>query len=71
MKSAYEVYPSPDGWRWRLRAGNREKVSSGEAYTSKRGALRGVRSHREAAATEVVIVVDSPALKPLDMERVP
>ena len=26
------VYPSPDGWRWRIQGGNNENLASGEAY---------------------------------------
>lgn len=37
----FEVYPSKNGYRWRLKAGNGEVVATGEEYSSKDGAVRG------------------------------
>ena len=39
----FVVYSAPDGYRWRLVAGNGEIVASGEAYTRKRDAMRACR----------------------------
>ena len=36
----YEVYPAPDGWRWRLVAANGRIVATGEAHTRKGDAVR-------------------------------
>lgn len=38
----FEVYPSGDAWRWRLRAPNGEIVAQGEGYTRKSQAHRAV-----------------------------
>jgi uncharacterized protein YegP (UPF0339 family) len=39
----FETYEAPDGWRWRLVAGNGEIVASGEAYSRERDAKRAAR----------------------------
>lgn len=33
------VYPAPDGWRWRLRGGNHETISTGESHQYPSGAV--------------------------------
>jgi uncharacterized protein YegP (UPF0339 family) len=44
MAKHIEVYPSPDGWRFRAIAANGEIVANGEAYTRKWSAKRAARS---------------------------
>lgn len=39
-KPKFEVYPAPDGWRWRLVAANGRIVATGEAHTRKTDAVR-------------------------------
>ena len=52
----YELFKGASGdWRWRLKSGNGEVVASGEGYTTKHGARRGIDAHRRAACTERVI----------------
>lgn len=53
-----EVYQAADGWRWRLKAENGEIVATGEAYTTKQGAERGVDTFRRCAAEVRVSPVD-------------
>jgi uncharacterized protein YegP (UPF0339 family) len=54
----YEVYCSASGgWRWRLKSANGEIVASGEAYTRRQDALRGVEAHRRAAIRAQVAVI--------------
>jgi uncharacterized protein YegP (UPF0339 family) len=59
MKQAhFEVYKAKDGWRWALKAKNGKIVSdSGEAFTTKRGALASVQVVKDHAASAVVDVV--------------
>lgn len=45
----FVVYQAPDGWRWRLVAGNGEVVASGEAYTRKADAVRACRAFKVGA----------------------
>lgn len=41
----FEVYKSRKQWRWRLKARNGKIIAtSGESYTRRAGALKGVRS---------------------------
>ena len=41
------------GWRWRLRAANGEIISTGEAYTRRRDAVRGAkRAHPRVRLVE-------------------
>jgi uncharacterized protein len=42
MAAEFELYKSGSQYRWRLQAGNNEVIASGEAYTSKAGALKGI-----------------------------
>ena len=44
-------------WRWRLKSANGEIVASGEAYTRRQDALRGVEAHRRAAIRAQVAVI--------------
>lgn len=44
-KYQWEIRKAKDGWRWRVRAGNRRIVAeSGEAYSRKSGVLRAIQS---------------------------
>ena len=40
----FEVYPSKDGWRWRLKAGNGRIVATGEAHTRRADAVRAAQN---------------------------
>lgn len=60
----FEIYQTgPRSWRWRLKAGNREIVASGESYTREADARRGVYVLCEAA------VVGSISVKRLKPKR--
>ena len=50
MAAEFELYKSGSEYRWRLQAANNEVVASGEAYTSKAAALRGIDAVKRAAA---------------------
>ena len=55
--SKFEVFQSKNGYRWRLKAGNGEVVATGEAYSTKEGAVKGCEAiQRAAAAAETVEV---------------
>lgn len=44
MKSdRIEIVVGRKGWRWRVRAGNGEIISTGESYTRRRDAVRGAK----------------------------
>ncbi|TQL67783.1 hypothetical protein FB381_1666 [Nocardioides albertanoniae] len=59
MAGKFEVYEDKAGkFRWRLKAGNGEIVASGEAYESKRAAIKGTESVQRAAADAAVVEVD-------------
>lgn len=59
----YEFYSSTNGkkveWRWRLKATNNKIVASGEGFSSKTHALRGIKIHQKCAATQTINEVDS------------
>ena len=54
----FEVYPSKNGYRWRLKAGKGEVVATGEEYASKDGAMRGCEAVARAAADADIVEVD-------------
>ena len=58
MAARFALYKDTSGaWRWRLRAGNNVIVaSSGESFSSKEAAVKGVNACKTAAgeATEYV-----------------
>ncbi len=56
----FEVYEDSAGeWRWRLVAVNGNIIAdSGEGYSSKQGATRGIESVRRTAPEAVVDVLD-------------
>lgn len=43
-KPKFEVYPAPDGWRWRLIAANGRIVATGEAHPRKADAVRAAQN---------------------------
>ncbi len=49
----YEIYKGKDGFRWRFKANNHERIASGEAYTSKAGAENAIRLLKGSAAAPV------------------
>ncbi|WP_422012708.1 YegP family protein [Roseateles sp.] len=57
MRTAkYEWYQAAaGGFRWRLKAANGEIVAAGEDYKTKAGVLRGIKAHRRASRTAVVV----------------
>ena len=60
-KPRFEVYEDNAGeWRWRLIATNGNIIAdSGEGYTSKQGAKRGIESVKTNAPNALVTVVDA------------
>lgn len=48
MAAKAEIYEAKDGWRFRIKAGNGEVVATGEAYSSRDGAVKGVDAVRRA-----------------------
>ena len=54
----FEVYEdAAEEWRWRLVAANGNIIAdSGEGYTSKQGAKRGIRSVKSTAPDAAVVV---------------
>jgi uncharacterized protein YegP (UPF0339 family) len=53
MAAKFEIYKSGNGFRFRLKAGNGEIVATGESYTTKQGAERGIEAVKSAAANAV------------------
>ena len=48
-----QIVASKNGWRWRLVAGNGEILSTDEAYTRRRDAVRGAkRAHPRVKVKE-------------------
>lgn len=46
-RSRFDVYEAKDGFRWRLLAGNGKVIAdSGEAYVTRSGAIRAIKSVR-------------------------
>jgi len=54
----FELYEDGAGeWRWRLVAANGEIIAdSGEGYTTKQGAERGIRSVKTTAPEATIVV---------------
>ncbi len=52
----FEIYPSPDGWRWRLRAANGKILCQGESHTRASDAKRAIKTLRYALARAKEIV---------------
>ncbi|WP_266082016.1 HVO_2922 family protein [Haladaptatus caseinilyticus] len=59
-KPRFELYQdTADEWRWRLVATNGNIIAdSGEGYTSKQGAKRGIQSVKKSASNAQVIESD-------------
>ncbi|MGY2876367.1 uncharacterized protein ACVW00_003557 [Marmoricola sp. URHA0025 HA25] len=55
MAAKFEIYKSGEQYRFRLKAGNGEIVATGESYSSKQGAERGVEAVKAAAASAEVV----------------
>ncbi|MCW5719483.1 MAG: DUF1508 domain-containing protein [Bauldia sp.] len=49
----YEIYKGKDGFRWRFKANNHERIASGEAYTNKAGAENAIRLLKGSADAPV------------------
>ena len=49
MAGQFEIYKSGDEFRFRLRAGNNEKISSSESYKTRAGVENGIESVRKNA----------------------
>jgi len=54
MAAKFEVYPSGNQYRFRLKAANGEIVASGEAYQTRQGAHDGCEAVRRAAAVATI-----------------
>ena len=54
MAAEIELYKSGSQYRWRLQAASNEVVASGEAYTTKAAALKGIDAVKRAAAAAEV-----------------
>ena len=54
MAAKFEIYKSGDQYRFRLKAANGEIVATGESYSTKQGAERGVVAVKNAAASATV-----------------
>lgn len=49
MAAEFELYKSGTQYRWRLQAGNNEVIASGEAYTTKAAAEKGIDAVKRVA----------------------
>lgn len=55
MRPRFVVYTDQAGyWRWRLVAGNGEKVAASEAYVSRANAVRSAQRVKELALTATI-----------------
>lgn len=60
MAGKFEVYKDKSGgYRFRLKAGNGETIATGESYTTKAAALKGVESVKTNAGSDVVDLTGS------------
>ena len=50
-ESVFEVFPSEDGYRWRLKAGNGEVIAQSEGYGTKEHAVEGAEAVWRAAGS--------------------
>ena len=59
-RSSFEIYrDNGDQWRWRLIASNGNIIAaSGEGYTSKQGAKRGIESVKKNAQDAHIVIDD-------------
>jgi uncharacterized protein YegP (UPF0339 family) len=55
MAGKYEIYKdSSGGFRFRLKAGNGEVIATGESYSTKAAAQKGIESVKNNAGSDVV-----------------
>lgn len=60
MARKFEVYKdSAGGFRFRLKAGSGEVIATGESYTTKAVALKGIESVKTNAGSDVVDLTSS------------
>jgi len=60
MAGKFEVYEGKDGkFRFRLKAGNGEVVATGQGYSSKAAAKKGVEAVQKAAEGATVVDTES------------
>jgi len=60
----FVVYKDVAGsYRWRLIAGNGEKVAASEAYASKANAARSAKNVREIASAAVIVDAEQEAIR--------
>ncbi len=60
MAGKFEVYKdSSGGFRFRLKAGNGEVIATGESYTTKAAAMKGIESVKTNAGADVVDLTSS------------
>jgi len=57
----YEIYKGKDGFRWRFKANNHERIASGEAYVNKAGAENAIKLLKGSANAVVKEIEDAPA----------
>ncbi|MFJ4228597.1 YegP family protein [Paenarthrobacter nicotinovorans] len=60
MAGKFEIYKdSPGGYRFRLKAANGEVIATGESYTTKAAAKKGIESVKTNAGSVVVDLTES------------
>jgi uncharacterized protein YegP (UPF0339 family) len=60
MAGKFEVYKDGSaGFRFRLKAGNGEVIATGEAYSSKAAALKGIESVKNNSDSDIVDLTES------------
>lgn len=60
MAGKFEVYKdSSGGFRFRLKAGNGEVIATGESYSSKAAAVKGIESVKTNAGSDIVDLTGS------------
>jgi uncharacterized protein YegP (UPF0339 family) len=52
--AAFEIYPSGNEYRWRLKGANGEIVAHGESYTTRASVRRAVEAVQRLAPTAAV-----------------
>ncbi|MDR1823807.1 MAG: DUF1508 domain-containing protein [Bifidobacteriaceae bacterium] len=58
MSGKFEIFEDKSGqFRFRLKAGNGEVVATGEAYTTKAGAIKGAEAVQRAADGATIVEV--------------
>lgn len=60
MKPIFEVFKDKKKqWRFRLKARNGKIIAVGEAYTSRRNAIKGIESIQDCAPDAVILYKDN------------